>query len=606
MSFTINSMVFKVLLPIMIGVAIMGTLNSIKVTSLDSQVDSVNDVISSIDRTITLGNGGEQQNWLTSESNEENATKARKEFREAVIFNMFAAQHCGFIRRVENVEQENIYSWNDVSEFEETTTSALLYPYPGSPPFELLKENDFSPVCAGASEFQLMPEINFLDNPLIENGNDMEGHFGRINFEVQKNFTLSNPRIAAFEFNEFQDDRQYPDIWRNDRASLMLPDNLKTAEDACNTKQQISFYDSVSNPRDVSRYGSVNVYSKENRGLYAFRLRIDESIPKIKESYDGPQELSLCDSDYSLKSFIKGTGDSEPLKYVMCSSLEGYFQSNAESITNTGAATSDELRSEWIFPQLVAESGAENCIEEAKVSGNDLGLTFGGERCTFEDVIKATEQESEGTTLECGLKPDKISQTDSSGGFKYYNTVWYVDGEAENTCSFENFDVKKTYQNNINPGNIEQTDEFLILRGTSRVKFNLNYQNINNLNSVTVNYKQIREGESMDSPISVSFFKFSDGQTFKNTFQTEGDSEIQTAIDEQLGSVVDPDFENRYFEYYEPPKTLSLEFNFNDNTVVYPNGDSSELTAGPNELFIENQGGEPLYIESVEVSGSTC
>jgi hypothetical protein len=460
MSFTINSMVFKVFLPILVGLAIFGTLDSIKVNSLEPNVNSLDEALGSFNREIVLA-GAEENEPLDED-------RARDKYREAVIFNVLSAQHCGLIGKADEAKVVGDYDQfgNEivsglVQDFisnpsvlgEETQYEPSIF-YPGSSkPYNVLNESGFSLTCAGGDQISSnMPGIS----QITENeGNDMEGQYGRIGFEVDNTFTIDDARIAAFSFPGIDSDGTYP-------AMLLGLKTISAAPEGC------------------------------SEGFYNGKLKM-QNIPVIAEG-NAVQNYDLCNPEDFSKMIQQ---EPEAISYLMCEGAQGYIQTNIGDIQNSGEATSgtgsqitsqvldflgltDSINSELLnvetYPRMIARQKAASCIDEggkdllvedeSKVIAPKLDFGSGRESCSFQDVKNYHEEDISGRNwnglnVKCGLVEDEITQ-EGGGGFNYYNTVWYA--EEGQTCNRDEYSHKVSYDITSDPDSGPQERTFDLSR----------------------------------------------------------------------------------------------------------------------------------------------
>lgn len=479
MSFTINSVVFKVFLPILVGLAIFATLDSIKVDSLDPQVESLGDALNSFNREIVLAK--------SNEDGKDDTEKARSKFREAVIFNVLSAQHCGLTGMPEKAVENN-GRISDYRAFNEEvggilnsiegggltgldSSKKIFYPDLGSyTPYKALREDDNLLTCAGSD--QLSSNVPGVSQITTNEGNDMEGRYGRIGFEVQNNFTIDNPRIAAFSFPGISaDEGAYPQL-------LLGSKQLVAAPDGCEEQ----FYDS--------------------------RLRM-QNVPMIAEG-TVMEDYDLCDT----KDFAElvASEDHDKISYMMCGGAVGYIQTNIGGPAQTGEATSgpraqalftglerifgdnfigdnllddvsDELLNIKTFPELLIRQEGESCIEpdgagkgivadDSQVIGPAIDHNNDGDRetCEFGSLDSYGENSEKWSDLKvkCGLK---------SLGQDRYSTVWYAANNQE--CEAEdayqilpNFQRTSGSESNVAYGDaleLQATDS----SGSASIEYNL-------------------------------------------------------------------------------------------------------------------------------------
>ncbi|MFQ3274982.1 MAG: hypothetical protein ACI9LV_000059 [Candidatus Nanohaloarchaea archaeon] len=491
MSLTMQSTVFKIFLPILVGLAIFGTLDSIKVNSLDPNVNSFQDALGSIDRSVTFGD-------IYEGDSEENPDedKAKQEVRETILVNMIMAQRCDFLPLVDDADWRQLGSGNpdkDVVYFNYDTGNV-------GEAFEVSKGKGEAPLtCVGTdSPTEIVkPALDGArPGPNSKQTNDMEGRFGKIGFNMENTLVFEEPQIGSLSLYKDAptDFGNFPDFWRNSRTSLMLPDGLSSNDCSRShaAKKQAVFYpehEPISALYEIysGNNEDINKYNGGQRMIYAFRVRM-QNIPIIKEGYDGyTNGLTLCGrgTNSDLKEFLLGADGPElkPAKYVLCENATGYIQSNAGAIDNSGETDVDNFDwasgfgTEIVFPRMVAERGATDCIDQSPdltVEGNQVGpeLDFGngGESCSFQEVMNYHKEDLSGRNwngidVKCGLVEDQISQK-GGGGFNYYNTVWYGDKDQSCEESDSMYDITDIYK-------VESSQSSEVARDSEGLHFNV-------------------------------------------------------------------------------------------------------------------------------------
>lgn len=504
MSFTLNSLVFKLFLPIIVGVAIIGTLDTIKTESLDPNVDSAQGAINAMDRTAILADSDSENSDRFDED------RARNEFKQLVLYNMYTAQHCGIFSQIEELEAQT----GEPEDISQADGNMIIFPH-SKTPFKVLKEEsedgEVSLTCVGAGP---VAQVDVSDmrgaiksEETKQQTYDMEGRFGRINFETENTFVIEEPFIGAtnFGFQENWGEGNYPDVWNARRNIMILPDGL-TVQESCDdlgwdewAKNQVSFYGGTGG---FWNKDDINTYGKGVRGIYAFRLMMPSSAPKIKEGamIENGGTVSFCGSSGNspMHKFIKGSDTQSSLKYVICEGAQGFFQSNAKEMRDGGesaelvsGSVNVDYDHQIIFPYMILTQKAQDCItnndEIRKVSMNQVispRLDFDGEgdreRCNFKDDVKdgSESREWEGLTVKCGLLSGQTVRQPSNdvGGIEYHNTVWYAENSQECNGDRE-YDLTDTAQKKKISRNFYR-DGYIFMGGISEdksreIKFNL-------------------------------------------------------------------------------------------------------------------------------------
>ncbi len=444
MAETSSFFIFKVIFPALAGVVIIGTLSGIVTGDggVEDQSEGFFNAIESFDGEITLG---------TQENRADNA----EVFREAVMFNAFAAQHCGFIERI---GQLNSVEGTDNTQ---KTKESIFYPHSGyDHDFDYLREKeDFSMGCSdvgsvsSAAEEKIqsnIPVVKKLGNEFREEwGKDQEGKFGRMNFEVKKTFHTQDNKIALFNFQV--DDKAFPenaDLWKAQRWMSFVPADLgiEGAYSACGR---------LKGPRPVNQllYGeeSLTRYSDlpSKEGFYAYRVRM-KNVPMVKENAPKTDKFSLCNTQDNYEGpnvhfnrFFLGKNtnqDEGHVKFVMCENATGYIQSNAgNKIEDDSEATNDD-DSAWpedvVYPKVEIRQDADSCIEDRvnidgmKSSGNRVMEINGNLRTC--DLEGAVYSKIDARYAKCGLELRRATITGNGGSFKYYTPAWFLPDGLEN------------------------------------------------------------------------------------------------------------------------------------------------------------------------------
>ncbi|PSH01201.1 MAG: hypothetical protein BRC26_04125, partial [Nanohaloarchaea archaeon QH_8_44_6] len=480
MSSTVNSTVFKIFLPVLIGLAIFATLDSIKVNSLDPSVNSLEGALNSMDRSMTIGDiyTTDQEKDEKKLLEEESSERSKQEVREAILINIVMAQNCDLVTSLNEAEWKNLEP-NVPNNPETVYIEYNPDSFDSYKPFMITKDEGEAPItCVGAespTEKVKPPVQNFVEGPdeSIQT-NDMEGKFGRINFEVDNTLEFKNPRVGATAIydNDISETGSFPDFWRANRVVVMVPESLQRQNDCGNwipdnnnpAKSQATFVpgteNGLSNNKDVNKYDDKLLGNSGNRLIYAFRVRM-QNVPIIKEGYAGQRSdfnHGLCTKDESsgIKDFLMDYstddpyGNSEAARYIFCEEATGYIQSNAGKMDNTGESSVDKFDlisgygPEIVFPKLLIRQNADDCLEggsgdggkdltvpdEANIVGPRVDFGNGREKCTYEELKDnykngRNAKTWKGNELRCGLTKDSLIQKEG-GKIDFYNTVWYT------------------------------------------------------------------------------------------------------------------------------------------------------------------------------------
>lgn len=618
MSFTVNSMVFKVFLPILVGLAIMGTLDSIKVNSLDNQTSSLSDTLNSFDRKIVLAETQEES------GDQDVTTRARDKYRQAVIFNVLAAQHCGLIGKAEEAEPVNDYGEfgddfldNLVNDFQggnvgseiplgpETEYESKIY-YPGDkPPYEVLRESNMPLNCAGAD--QISSNVPGISQMTQNEGNDMEGRYGRIDFEVENTFTIRNPDVAAFSFPGIENDGDYPSLLLGMKAITAVPDGCED-----------NFYDS--------------------------KVRM-QNVPIIITG-GSVQEYNLCNYD-DLSELHNSNSNS--LTYTMCENATGYIQTNVGNVRNSGEATTEADIGSFIagaietgeslgiigdtsnfkqhlmdvetYPKLLIRENPTGCIDGGSSDdGRDLTvpdtadvigpkLDFGSrrEKCSYGDVenYKQNDRSSswQGIDVKCGMVE---KQTEGDNQVEYYETVWY----AEEVCA-QDAEILEIFET-VKGENIEYGEEGVSMGeggGIDRIRYDL--LAFSNTQEIKLNYDHLTDStvSRLDVYVNGNELKISsiyndpDYDGYRGSISFSG-NEV-TAFEQEVGRV------DKSYSLVINPSEDTLKWDWEGGTYEIPRERENEIPDEINSIEVEYQGatvGDKADIKSLKISngGSEC
>jgi len=175
-----TTVLFKVVSVVLLGSALLASLNSIKVTSLDGSVNDADNAISDVGRDTFVPIG------LVDQGDQ---TQAQNEMRGLMVFNMLSASNCYLVNFVANQDRNQ-----SGDQIRGQGNAGMIY-FGG---FEPLLETGFDGQCAGAtgagtSLRDSVPTIDISPTELVDSGNDMEGNYGKTNFNVSTTFSL-DPR----------------------------------------------------------------------------------------------------------------------------------------------------------------------------------------------------------------------------------------------------------------------------------------------------------------------------------------------------------------------------------------------------------------------------
>ncbi|MFB6145990.1 MAG: hypothetical protein ABEJ99_05835 [Candidatus Nanohaloarchaea archaeon] len=307
-----------------------------------------------------------------------------------------------------------------------------------------------------------------------EPSQDMEGKYGRINFEINLSsdnivpdyFFIGidkNSRFLGYNARGLTES-DIPDFWKAERSAVFMPPNLAPK------KSNVNFYEMDRHPNpvlgqeDIHFDGGADKLSNKEK-LYAFRPRIKtrtpQNIPMVVQG----------DPHFNDRDYDKGAGILpwmlEHSVYVMCDGVKGYIQSNAGSIDNNGEANSkDSWKEDNVYPEIVLDDHGK-CIDRAVDHKQGQGhifrksYTVGGKTmtCTLQKalmkgsdrVIGQISNGGEKRDVTCGLIPYKFQDMPGSnsysGKFGFYRlgmSYQCAEGSSERNL-IDNYEQEKTF-----------------------------------------------------------------------------------------------------------------------------------------------------------------
>ncbi|MFT4892292.1 MAG: hypothetical protein ACI8Z7_000059 [Candidatus Nanohaloarchaea archaeon] len=634
MSFTINSVVFKVFLPILVGLAIFATLDSIKVDSLDPQVDSLGDALNSFNREIVLANTDEEQQSLTGEQ----SAKARGKLREAVILNVMISQNCGLTLKPEeanvvNVQEEFQQStWEELKNLAEgsaqSSSTSIFYPYEedneyyrstdeeSDGPYAALREDDVGISCAGAD--QLSSNIPGASALTENEGNDMEGRYGRVGFEVANNFTVKDTRVAAFRFPNLGGEGSegvYTEL-------LMGGKVLTFAPDGC---QDSSFYDSKVRMQNIpviiegsSSQEPCNGPKLEYNALDINYMMCEGATGYIQTNVGGQTgEHTLEGDNQHAARYFNFVGEAggvieSGVEFTQGFEIPDFF---SESAGDLSGFVERQFVQVDLNPKVLVRQKGDDCLEgltlddESKVIGPAIDHNNDGdrERCEFDDFESYGENSREWNDLNvtCGLVKESAQQE----GFEYYRPVWYV--EDRQFC-FDEAEVKDGYR--ITSGSLDSIkfDEGVVMTrddGQPRndVAYDLSY--LQEIEKVVLEYES-----SPESAVSVAVndnypvFKVHDAHSemyFEEIIKNEDFDEIEAEYEaEKIGE----GRQDHLLTLNPSEGTFDWRWSEGNDRMRY----TGELESLPDEISsveFRQAGGneaEDVKLKSIEISGGSA
>ena len=437
--------VSALVLGVMVLAVVLISITTVTTDVLEPNANEINAVIDSLGKeTVEIGAGCDG----------ECPDKARKQMEGLIAFNMLIGADCRLVKAV------NTYSSKQpdrVAHFEG---------------FKALKnQTDYNMLCAGARAVVLNPSkqltarINPLQPTPSEKSNDMEGRFGKVYFDVKKEFTINQGRNSIsdetllglrVEEDILQADRDtFPGFWRGSRNAVYLPAGLENSEDGNwdDPKDHELYRDEASGwnglgTKKKARYesgderkftvGDGYMDNTNQRGnkivkLYTYRPRM-ENVPIVAgdvSKFMNAKALENSPGDEAkFEKFV------EEARYRFCSGVSGYIQSNAMKIDNGGEA--NEIISyveDAVFPKVSITSGEAartSCIPTQGTGsyGAFYGYRADGRSCTVEDAdtgkIMSVSTASGSIDVKCGYRQRQISFPRFKGEVSYYSPAMFV------------------------------------------------------------------------------------------------------------------------------------------------------------------------------------
>lgn len=338
--------------------------------------------------------------------------EAEEEFRALVAFNMLAASQCELIELVHFDRQE----FEDMVGEEIDDFDASGIPEKGSnidsladrggeedsfyvwfDGFEPLERTDFHAECYAldidfdaeeivADAAEEIPGLGtgvaaaraisdgysslFGSNlPYEDTDLSMEGNVGSVDFDVESNFTVNDPRLLGMRLEDAEDG--VPRLWRGHRAALFIPGRLDAQEFVSIHRHDSEVgnigdgYEEASDQRtDMDRDGwgeplkehgipdiyRSNVNFRWDGGLYSVEV---QGMDKAEEFFwmerirmmnipiitDTQPDLENSEEEYHSSVIMDYFMDNS--KYVICDGTSGVLSTEAERVGNTGPTSQD-------------------------------------------------------------------------------------------------------------------------------------------------------------------------------------------------------------------------------------------------------------------------
>jgi len=522
------------------GAAILGTVSSIKSDFIDPNADIANAALQSTGtQTITIEG--------------DNSEATRNQMKGLIVFNMLAASDCRLLSSVSSATNDD--SHPSIGSLEElrSNSNAIYTKSWFEAGFEpLFADTSFQGVCAGASSviFRARDAVGDAAIPIQnghlipgtgnsdaarEPGNDMEGKFGRVNFKINKTFSMGDPvgqyrgRIIGIKAlpqvpeEEGGSGHDLPGFWLGKRAAVLLPEGITGFTDAlsCTEKKDMMVVLPEESNKAWACEDGVLSYGSGEENMYAFRIKT-VNVPIIHRNplelmpntgrggIFRPSEDSY--GRYGLRDFL------DSAEYVFCKDSVGHIQSNAGSIDNEGEAAAETPTDEdVVFPKIkLAENGCSiRGVADAKLTGNIIsqelsrGMRSSAEQCSISvEAANSGKEAKEIGQIEmglvngdmesvqgyCGLRSQKMEfsefdNSDYTGEINYLTPAYY----ASCTSESKDYEITPFYysKSSRNAGSVVFTgdesyneDRPLLLSGASETEGEVRYGScVNNTNA---------------------------------------------------------------------------------------------------------------------------
>jgi hypothetical protein len=278
-------------------------------------------------------------------------------------------------------------------------------------------------------------------------GFDMEGRYGKINFKVNKSFTINENgyRDPILGFNTYIDEgwESIPGFWQGRRFIYALPPGMEPESYTDQDWHEIAEIDS----KLISEDFGMGDDRAQYRTLYAWRIRMKD-VPIISDNYLTKSSFrehcsgDSCDKPGKLlQSFIDKTS------YLFCEGSEGYIQSNAKTLHNSGEATGENSAQEdQVYPFVQITAGGTSCLDfDQNNDISPLALSDTGDfscestESMGESRVMFSAEKADGGTFEtklrCGGTQEEtaIPQYDNGDPFEieYWTPQSYLTGCSE-------------------------------------------------------------------------------------------------------------------------------------------------------------------------------
>jgi hypothetical protein len=445
-------------LGLLVGISAIMSINA---NTLEPGVNKVERAIGQIGgyQSVTLG-GQECGSAGVDCSGTQGEIRPKEQFEGALAYNMMISADCRLLVAVDGYMDEQPDRVEHFAGFD-----------------TLLNQTDFEPLCAGARAINLDPKeaiVDYVDQWDSENANDMEGRYGRVDFQAGEQFTLNENEGNRDDISDetlmsirVENDiikassASYPDFWNGFRNAVYLPAGLESTGEWDAPADHELHADEVGigltggeNPEGEGTEGSqytvggnyldaTNQNDREIVRLYYYRPRF-ENVPILLRTYP----------EYRSHGQESGNGDqtdgrfevfTEEARYRFCEGVQGYMQSNARNIDNGGEASGDRSYVEdAIFPKVQITSPEGDIFSCVPRRQNQIfyGYELEGDTCKIGEVDGADPESRELEEVEaefiCGYRQytPEFEKFDWAEQPMVYRPAWYLQGCPDGPIEF--------------------------------------------------------------------------------------------------------------------------------------------------------------------------
>ncbi|MBC5792988.1 MAG: hypothetical protein H8Z69_03000 [Nanohaloarchaea archaeon] len=388
---------------VILGSALMGSLNSIKVNSLDPSAENTSQTIEEFgrDKSVRIG-------WDEEEEEKTTQTIARKQFEGLLVWNMLAASDCMLLQVIDTGNTKS--TLNDLRKDGDPA-------YTGFGGFGPLLRTGFEGRCAEADSvgyqikrtaYSMAKVPQFNAERVGSPAHDMEGNFGRVGFNVSESFHIDtkgdNGILLGFHgkyespdlvnqiqsiYSDVQGKDNLPDFWIAQRASIIIPPNL--APSGSRTSVFKLYHREGENSESLINFDGVFNgfgYTDNPKGhkLYAWRPSAHE-VPWVFENQRGLHSIDVNNGETMLDTALRRG------EWHFCEGAEGQIISKARSFSNTGEASGNNPKKEdSVFPKITLfDPGEGDGCEPGGPEGFPERVTTSS---SYQDTISCSRQEA--------------------------------------------------------------------------------------------------------------------------------------------------------------------------------------------------------------------